>query len=584
MKKDRRRLIAAAMGKIPCDLTVKNVQYVNVFTGEIYPAEVDVIDGFVARVRYPEEAQELESKETADGEGHYLIPGFIDAHVHIESSMMIPEQFGRVVVPWGTTTVCTDPHEIANVLGIDGVKFMLENGRKSLLRQYVLAPSCVPAVPGLEHSGAEFGEEEIGEILDMDGVVGIAELMDYVGVYSGSERMYRIMEKGLEKNGFLQGHGPLLSGKELSAYAAAGVESDHESETAEEIREKLRRGMHINLRASSLVNHMDQLAEGIRQIPYHDFISVCTDDVHAGDLLALGHVNKVVRYSIEHGMDPVDVIRMATLNGAREYGFKDLGALAPGYAADMQLVKALDGGRPERVWIGGKLAAENGVYVGETAEETPDFSNTMNVGWMEKASDFSLTAETENGTVPVNVIVPLDSTNVLRKVERQELPVKDHCVCLDGREDLAFVCVCNRHGLENRTVAVIQNFGLREGAVGTTVSHDSHNAVIVYKKEKDALALLRELERTGGGLCVVKGGQVTGSVALPVAGLMSLKSCREVAGEFEQYRQAFYQVCGESTPLLSCAIMSLTALPGIVVTDCGLVDGGKQEFVDVFAE
>ncbi len=181
MKKDRKRLIAAAMGKIPCDLTVKNVQFVNVFTGEIYPAEVDVIDGWVARVRYPEEPQELESKETVDGEGHYLIPGFLDAHVHIESSMMIPEQFGRAVVPWGTTTVCTDPHEIANVLGIDGVKFMLENGRKSLLRQFVLAPSCVPAVPGLEYSGAEFGAEEIGEILDMDGVVGIASRSAWYG-------------------------------------------------------------------------------------------------------------------------------------------------------------------------------------------------------------------------------------------------------------------------------------------------------------------------------------------------------------------------------------------------------------------
>ncbi len=585
MGEDRRRLAAAAMGKIPCDLTVKNVQYVNVFTGEIYPAEVDVIDGRVARVRCPGEPQELESGETVDGGGNYLIPGFIDAHVHVESSMMIPEQFGRAVVPWGTTAVCTDPHEIANVLGIDGVKFMLENGKKSLLRQYVLAPSCVPAVPGLENSGAEFGEKEIEEILDMDGVVGIAEIMDFVGVYNGSERMHAIIRKGLEKGTFLQGHAPLLTGKELSAYAASGIESDHESETGEEIREKLRRGMHINLRASSLVNHMDQLAAEIRQIPYHDFISICTDDVHAGDLLTLGHVNKVVRYGIEHGLDPVDVIRMATLNAAREYGFKDLGAVAPGYRADMQLVRALDGSRPKLVWIGGQLAAEQGVYVGEDAAPAMDFPNTVKAGWIRAAEDFSLIADkTENGTVPVNVIVPLDAGNVLRKTERQELMVRDHRVCLDGREDLAFVCVCNRHGLEKKTVAVIQNFGLREGAVGTTVSHDSHNAVIVYRKEEDALVLLRELERMGGGLCVVRDGQVTGSVALPAAGLMSPKSGRQVAEEFEGYRRAFYQVCGDDTPLLSCAIMSLTALPGIVVTDCGLVDGGKQEFVDVFAD
>lgn len=585
MKKNRRMLMDAALGKIPCDLTVKNVRYLNVFTGEIYDGEVDVKDGYVVRVRRPEQKSELPAEEIRDGEGNYLIPGFIDSHMHVESTMMIPENFSRAAVPWGTTTICTDPHEIANVMGIRGVRFMLENGKKSALRQYVLAPSCVPAVPGLEDAGAQFGPEEIEDLLHTDGVIGIAELMDYVGICSGAERMEKIMEKGLDCKTFLQGHAPLLSGNELTAYVLAGVQSDHESEEAEEILEKLRRGMYVDLRASSLVNHMEQLAAGLKTIPYHDRVSICTDDVHVGDLLSLGHVNKVVRYAIEQGLDPVDVIRMATINAAREYGFSDLGAVAPGYRADMQLVKALDGSRPEYVFMGGRLVAEKGRYTGEDREEEQVFENTVHVDWICGEEDLSLSAGgCDRKEAAVNVLVPLDSGNVLRKTERQILPAENGRVSIAEREDLAYVCVCNRHGKRQKTVAVIQGFGLKEGAVGTTVSHDSHNMVIVYKNERDGLAVLRELERAGGGLCAAKDGQVLACVELPVAGLMSSGSCMQVAEELETYQQAFYRLCSRETPLLSCAIMSLTALPGIVVTDKGLVDGDRQEFVPVLAE
>lgn len=585
MSTDRRIRMDAALGKIPCDLTVKNVRYVNVFTGEIYDGEVDVKNGYVVRVRRPEQPPELPSGQVFDGEGNYLIPGFIDSHMHVESTMMTPENFSRAAIPWGTTTICTDPHEIANVMGIGGVKFMLENGKRSALRQYVLAPSCVPAVPGLEDAGAEFGPDEIGQLLDMDGVIGIAELMDYVGICRGTRRMEEILEKGREKKTFLQGHSPLLSGNELTAYVLAGVQSDHESEETEEILEKLRRGMYVDLRASSLVNHMKQLAEGLKSIPFHDRVSICTDDVHVGDLADLGHVNKVVRYAIAEGLDPVDVIRMATINAAREYGFADLGAVAPGYRADMQLVKALDGSRPEYVFMDGRMVAEKGRYTGDDREEQQTFENTVRVEWITGADAFSLQAGPENRTeAVVNVLVPLDSGNVLRKTEPQILPVTGGRVAIDGREDLAYVCVCNRHGKMQKTVAVIQGFGLKEGAVGTTVSHDSHNVVIVYRKEEDALAVLRKLEETGGGLCAVKDGQVLAAVALPVAGLMSDRGCHQVAEELDTYEKAFYRLCDSRTPLMSCSIMSLTALPGIVVTDRGLVDGDRQIFVPVLAE
>lgn len=579
--KNRSLLINAAMEKIACDTTIENVNYVNVFTGEIYKASVDILDGFVVRIREEGVESTIKSKEIIDGEEKYLIPGFIDSHMHVESSMMIPENLSKAVVPWGTTTICTDPHEIANVMGIDGIKFMIENAKLSSLRQYILAPSCVPAVPGLENAGAEFLDKEIEKILNMENVIGIAELMDYIGIANDSERMHKIIDKGLEKDVFLQGHAPLVTGKNLAAYKIGGPISDHESETTEEIIEKLRMGFHINLRASSLVNHLEKLVEGINSIPYHDFISICTDDVHANDLINLGHVNKVVRYAIESGIKPIDAIRMATINAAREFGFKDLGAVAPGYAADFQLVKKLDGSCPDAVFIAGKLVAKNGKYV--ISDTSKDFEtkhkNTVNVSWVDEVDDFSLFADNPNDTANVNVIIPLDETNVLRKTEVIELPVVNGKIDLSEKDDFAFVGVFNRHGKKAKTIAVMKNFGLVKGAIGTTVSHDSHNMVIIYKNEKDALCILKELERVGGGMCVVNNGKVLACMELPVAGLMSLKTCEEVSTEFEVYKKAFYEVCKPNTPLLSAAIMSLTALPGVIVTDCGLVNGNTHEIL-----
>lgn len=578
--KNRSVLIHAAMGKISCDLTIENVQYVNVFTGEIYKADVDILDGYVVRVRTEGECAQLPSAKVIDGENHFLIPGFIDAHMHVESSMMIPCNLSKAVVPWGTTTICTDPHEIANVLGIRGVQFMIENAKESSLRQYVLAPSCVPAVPGLEWSGAEFSEKEISRLLEMEDVIGIAELMDYVGVYNDCDRMHKIIDTGLEKQAFLQGHAPFVTGKELAAYRIGGPGSDHESETTEEIVEKLRVGMHINLRSSSLANHLTHLVEGIKKVPYHDHISICTDDVHANDLLHLGHVNKVVRYAIEAGLDPVDVVRMATLNAAREFGFDDLGAVAPGYIADMQLVRELDGRCPEKVFIQGKLVAENGKYLVNENNESVNYDNAVRVSWIKNENNFSLHTNYENET-KVNVMIPLDKTNIIRRIEEQILPVRDGKVSIEDREDLAFVCVCNRHGKEQMAVAVIQDSGLTDGAYGTTVSHDSHNVVIVYKKEEDAFCVLKELERMGGGMCAARDGKVIGCMELPVAGLMSVKTCREVSEEFERYQKAFYEICHEDAPVMSASLMSLTALPGAILTDLGLVDGIRQSMVNI---
>lgn len=449
-EKDRSRLIKAAMGRIPCDLTIGNVQYFNVFTGEIYPAEVDILDGFVVRVREDGEEAPLKAASYYDGGGNYLIPGFIDAHMHVESTMMIPENLSRAIIPWGTTTICTDPHEIGNVMGIEGVKFMLENAKKSVLRQYVLAPSCVPAVPGLESAGAAFGAKEVGELLDMDDVIGIAEIMDFVGVYEDNERMHAIVDEGIRRGMYLQGHAPLVSGKNLAAYRLGGPVSDHESSQSYEIQEKLRAGFHVNLRASSLADHLTNLVDGCKHHPWRDFVSICTDDVHAKDLLTTGHINRVVKKAIEAGLDAREVIKMGTLNTAREYRFDDLGAVAPGYIADIQLVKALDGSCPAAVFVEGKLMAENGRYLGKDCQDGElEFPNTVNIPQIQSAEDFYLYVPEgyEKDTIPVNVLVPRKERASYKRVEVMELPVKDGRVDLSGHPELQF---CFGEPLRNR--------------------------------------------------------------------------------------------------------------------------------------
>lgn len=583
LKCDRSRLIAAAMEKIPCDLTVKNIRLVNMFTGEIYPAEVDILDGAVVRVREEGESAP-KAAEIYDGGGRFLIPGYIDTHVHIESSMMIPENFGRAVVTWGTTTVCTDPHEIANVMGIDGIRFMLENGRKTAMRHYVLAPSCVPAVPGLESSGAEFSASEIREILDMDDVIGVAEIMDFVGVYNDTERMHSIIDEGIKKGAYLQGHAPGVGGKELAAYIIGGPVSDHESTDAEQVRRKLRNGMHVNLRSSSIVDALQSQVDGIGGQLWHDNVSICSDDVHAKDLLDSGNINSVVRKLVKKGINPVEAIKMGTFNAAREYGFEDLGAIAPGYAADMQLVDSLDGEKPHAVFIGGKLVAEGGRYMAKddpAPVEKP--ANTVNMPQITGPGDFALYApEGSKDRVRIKILTRDGGVAAIKHGLDMELPLKDGKISLEDEPGLQFVCVANRYGTGAKNIAVMDCFDLKYGAMATTVSHDSHNFTVFYRDEESAWACAEYMKKNGGGMCASKDGKIIGALDLPVAGLMSLKDCGSLSVEIENMENILKDMCGEKFYLLMLVVFSLPVLPGLTLTDKGMIDGLTQTFVDMF--
>ncbi|MBS6645546.1 MAG: adenine deaminase, partial [Clostridiaceae bacterium] len=509
---DRSSLIAAVLGKRPVDLTIENIRLVNVITGEIYPASVDIADGMIIMVRDARDEADPEALERFDGEGKYLIPGFIDTHVHVESTMMVPENFARAVLPWGTTTVVSDPHEIANVMGVEGVLFMLKNAKKAPLRHYMLASPCVPSVPGKEESGSVFTEKEIGFLLDQPGVIGIAELMNYVDICHDDQRMHRIIEEGIKRGAFLQGHAPRLRGNLLAAYRLAGPVSDHECRSGEEAKEKTRIGMHVNLKTSSLSNHLPEALKGVKEQRWNDNVSLCTDDVHAQVIHTEGHLNRVVGKAVTYGADPLEAIRFATYNAAREYGFKDLGAIAPGYAADLQLVDELDGRRPACVWIEGRLVSREGKLLWDQAPSPLKQRSTVHLSYLKTPDDFLLKAPDDRAET---LVIHSRCDGPFNRAYYEKLPINDHCVNLTGDPDLAYVCVCNRHGKEQKTISVIRGFGVKAGAFAATVAHDCHNLVVIYRNADDALLAVQKIEEMGGGFAYAENKEIIGSLPLP---------------------------------------------------------------------
>ncbi len=585
--KNKRQLLKAALGEIKSDLLIKNVQLVNTITGEIYPANVFIYDGMIAHVEYQDlEADHDGAEEVIDGQGQYLLPGFIDAHEHIESSMMTPRNFARTVIPHGTTTVITDPHEIGNVWGVEGVRYMYDSSEELPMRQLIDIPSCVPAVPGLENAGAQFGVAEIEELAGLPRVIGLAEVMDFIDVIQGGDRMMDIIDVA-ENNGlYLQGHAPFVTGRALSAYLCGGPNTCHESRLGEEAVEKIRSGMHVDARDSSITKNVKEIWEGVKDFKFFDNLSLCTDDREADDILNNGHMNDVVRAAIRYGMDPVAAIKSATLNNAREAGIENLGAVAPGYAADLQIVESLTELKPSKVFYGGKLVAEKGKLLADIEEKTYPLESRNSVHVKDLTEqDFVLKAPVKEGTVKVNVMTYYDLNLSSTEAVCEELPVKDGKLDLSGDGNLKFVAVVNRYeGNDNLALGVVRGFGITCGALASTVSHDSHNLTIVYDDPKDALIAAEELKRTGGGMCAVKDGQILHTLELPLAGLISLKKAEELAQDSARMKAA-NRALGLSemeNPLLRIVTLALPVIPEVKMSDLGLVDVNNKKIIPIF--
>ena len=584
--KDRRALLEAAMGRRPCDLAVENVRFVNVFTGEIYPAVVYVLDGFVAYVEEGGRADSALAHQVVGGQGAYLAPGFVDPHIHIESAMLTPRAFAAAVVPHGTTTVVTDPHEIANVLGEQAVVYMHDAAEDLPMRQLVDIPSCVPAVPGLENSGAEFDAGTVHRLAKLPRVIGLAEVMDFLAVAQGEQRMLDMLDAAQQEGLYVQGHVPVSDKRLLSAYAIGGPTTCHETREGEDAVSKLRLGLRIDARESSIAKDVEKIYSQVRRLRYLDRVSLCTDDREAHDILENGHMDNALRKAVACGMDGVDALRCATLHPALESGLSNLGAVAPGYAADFLLLEDLKGFRVRAVYYGGRLVARDGVLTQEITPKTfaLEQMDTMRVPPL-KREDFDIAAPVEQGVVKVNVLhfAELEKSNTTRCVE--EIPVRDGKLDLSQQPDLCYVKIVNRHGKGTVCSGVTRGFGLKEGAFASTVSHDSHNLCVVYRDADSAYEACRALVACRGGMCCAMPGQQTVTLPLPVAGLMSTLPCGELARQAGEMKQALRRAgMPQSNPLVRIVTMALPVIPEAKYTDLGLVDVYAKKVLPLFPE
>ncbi|MFN8525477.1 MAG: adenine deaminase C-terminal domain-containing protein [Chloroflexota bacterium] len=582
----REHVVAAARGDQPMDLVVRGANLVNVHTAEIYQADIGIKGSHFAAIARYENAKpefQLQGFREVDAAGRYAMAGFVDSHVHIESMMVPPDMFARAVLKNGTTTAAIDPHEIANVLGVDGVRYMVEASKGLPVRILTTIPSCVPPVPGLETSGAEFHPPHIDEMLGWDGVVGIAEIMDYPGVINHHARMAGIVQVGLDRGVVNEGHAPRVSGRWLQAYLAAGVNSDHESRFWEEILEKLRAGMIIHIRDSSFGHYVGEAAKAWEQVPHAVGFTMCTDDIEPDDVLKRGHMNRVVRLAIEAGIPAPLAVRYATLNGAQRYRKLDLGAVAPGFLADLVLVDSLESMHVTDVYVEGRhLVAEGELLIEIKSNVAPPLQNTMKLPSL-TADDFRIKAPVESGEVDITTIEFGERGMTVKGSLR--VPVSGGVVT-SLPPDYCFISVTGRHGQGDKPfVGVLKGLGIHTGAHGTTVAHDSHNLVIAGRNAEDMLLVATELAASGGGHCLVNNGKVIAKIALPLAGLMTPHPVEEVSPLVEHYNASAASqgvIAGTRSPMLSLAGIALPVIPEVKITNLGLVHVTSQEFIPLF--
>jgi len=586
-KTERSELVDAAAGRKSVDLLITNISIVNVFTSEIYPGVIGISNGYIAyaiETNNPEPF--IEQAETVfDGKGSYAVPGFIDAHVHIESSMLTPQYFADLVIPHGTTTIVTDPHEIGNVLGIEGVEYMVESGRNLPMYQLALAPSCVPSVPGFEESGADFGRKEIEYLLKNDRILGIAEVMDYIGVVNNSPKMREILDLGFEKECFIQGHFFGNPKRELAAYLCAGPSSNHEIFTPEEAKAAIRSGMIVDARDSSFSRDIEIIVGAVKEYGTLMNFTLCTDDREPAEILHKGHINDCIRNAITAGLGKVQAIKAATLNTATLYGLSKLGAIAPGYIANINLVENLTNMQVKSVFFEGKHTAENSNMLNHSAK--PEFSiekiNTVYVGEL-TAGTFRIKAPIQDGRVKVRVIHYQDMLTSITDEIIREMIVKDGIITLEGNQDLNFIAVVNRHpGKHGIFVALVSNFYLDHGALAGTVSHDSHNLTLVFKDAEEAVRAAYRVKNSGGGVVYVDGDKEY-QLKLPVAGLMANVPAEVCIEQVETLNRVLETAGIESTnPVMRLATAALPVIPNIKITDLGLVDVNNVSFLELFA-
>lgn len=546
-------------------LVIKNANVVNVFTDEIVRADVAVYEDVIIGVGSYSGENEI------DAGGAYLAPGFIDAHVHIESSMVIPSSFMKVIMPHGTTTVIADPHEIANVAGAAGIRAMYKLTDELPLRVLFMLPSCVPATP-FEHSGAKLVAEDMEQFMHKSRVLGLGEVMDANSVINCSQEMLdklRLFDKRP-----IDGHAPMLEGMGLNAYRVAGAFSDHECSTYEEVKQKLATGMNILLRIGSAANNMDSVLRRIakEKLPTRNMM-FCTDDKHIEDIRREGHINANARMAVAAGIDPIDAIKMASYNAARAYGIRGVGAIAPGYKADMVLLEDLKDFKVKQV-----ISRFGRPYTGEEQIPSPILPpQVFNSVRLPEISKYDLALRC-HVSAPVIKMIPhqLVTELVYRDVERDENG------CFIPSEGMVKLAVIERHhATGSMAVGILEGLGIKHGAVASTVAHDSHNLVVAGDNDDDMLMAIESLRDCGGGYSVVSRGVVLARLPLPIAGLMTAAPVNDVLEIQQALLDALYSLGAkrDSDPLIALSFMALPVIPAVKLTDEGLFDAVNFKFI-----
>ncbi|MBN2200358.1 adenine deaminase [bacterium] len=565
-----KELIDAASGRIENDLLLTNGRVVNVWTGEILNVPIAIRKGVITAL------EALPAKETVDLEGRFVSPGFIDSHVHLESAMVTPAQYARAVVPRGTTAVVADPHEIANVLGADGVRNLLSWTAGLPLDVFVMAPSCVPATP-LETSGATLTGGDLEALYDNPAVLGLAEMMNFPGVLAG---IPEVLEKiAGAKNGRVDGHAPGLSGSGLSAYIAAGIGSDHECFTAEEALEKIRKGMLVMIREGTAARNLDALLPLVRP-ENADRFAFCTDDRHPFDLIHEGHMDFIVRRAVQKGLDPALAVRLASWNPARYFGLRDRGAVAPGFRADLAVFDDFKSLSCRLVLKAGRVVAKDGATAWDPGTTRAPV-RTVPVSLTPPSSDAFRVRNEPGRRMRVIEVIP---DQIVTSVSWETPASENGWAVPDTGRDLLKLAVVERHrGTGRVAVAFVRGFGFRRGAFASSVAHDSHNFIVVGASDDDLAAAVRELIRMNGGLAAVEGGRVRESLPLPVAGLMTDAPLESVAERLESLKKAGREMgCVLNDPFMQLSFLALPVIPELKLTDRGLVDVGRFDFVPLF--
>jgi adenine deaminase len=568
---DRAHLIAVARGDAAPDLVITGANVFSAFTKEWLELDVAVVDARFAGLG------EYEGGERVDGSGHFLVPGFIDAHVHTESSKLMVDEFARAVLPHGTTAVITDPHEIANVLGTDGVHWLLDVCEGLPLDVYVMASSCVPASK-YESPRRPLTPGDMESILRRSNALGVAEMMNFPAVIAGDPA--ELVKLSLEGATHVDGHAPSVRGRALDAYLAAGIRSDHEATTYEEALEKRRKGMWILIREASNARNLVDLLPLVKKYgPEH--CAFCTDDREPDMLVREGHINQMCRIAVEHGVSPEDALLMGSLHPARYHGLSDHGVIGPGYKADFSLLTDLASFRPTKVFKNGQMVVDGGRVVEFERREVPVWVRRSVRNAPVTPSDLAI----ESMGAPVRVIEVIPMQLLTNSLSMKPM-VEDGCAVADPERDLAKIAVIERHHATGRIgKGFVTGFGLQRGAFASTFAHDGHNIVVVGTRDSDMVACVTHLEKVGGGIVAVDGGVVVGELPLPVAGILSDEPVETVVERLE----ALLETVGGmgvkiSAPFMTLSFLALSVIPALKITDHGLIDVDRFEIVPLEIE